>query len=403
MVSNGNRQGRWKWSVALLVVLVITLLAVSPWWWHQLTLNAIRRDISNRQLDTALTQLLAVRDVWTSCPETHFLLARTYRRLGDAQQSRRFLERAERLGHPVAQIRREQRLTLAQAGRLSEVEPYLGEMLEDPSGDAREVCEAFVNGYLRNYRMGDAMRMIEAWKGDFPEDAQAWVAEAMITTHLLQWKETVQAYQKAHQLDSQREDIWLGLAEALVEQHDYEEANELFLRVLDRDENHRQALIGLARCRQAEGRTDEALEFLDRLLQLDPDDFDGLLEMGRLQLAEGDADAAWPWLEKAYAQNSRHRGLRYELGAAARILGKSEEAQEHLDYVQRANDALAKTRLLMQQVQENPRLIDPRIEIGKNLIEYGSPREGIAWIEGALQLDPSHAAARQALAEHYGN
>jgi tetratricopeptide (TPR) repeat protein len=373
-------------------------LVVAP-----LTLNAIRRDLANRQLDTALTQLHSVRDVWTSCPETHFLLAQSYRRLGDAHQARRFLERAERLGHPVRQIRREQRLTLAQAGRLSDVEPYLIEMLEDPVGDAREVCEAFVNGYLRNYRMGDAMRMIEAWKGDFPGDAQAWVAEAMIATHLLQWKETAQAYREALRLDPQREDIWLGLAEALVELHDYEEANELFLRVLVQDENHRQALVGLARCRQAEGWTDEAAEFLERLLRRDPNDFDGLLEMGRLQLAEGDAEAAWPWLQKAYAQTPHHRGLRYELGAAARILGKTEEAQEHLDYVQRANDALAKTRLLMQQVQENPRLIDPRIEIGKNLIQYGSPREGIAWIEGALELDPSNTAARQALAEHYGN
>jgi len=397
-------RSRLKWRIALAGLFVASLLAAvgfGPVALHTYRLNRATKALRDYDLDAAADWLNLTVASRPDCPTTHYLLARLARRRGLISNARDSLQRAARLGFDPDRIQRERWLIHAQLGELSDAEPHLHDLLSNPRGDEAAICEAFVNGYLRNYRFGDALPMIDAWQTDLPGDAQAPFCRGLIWLHMKLTKKAAAEFEQALQLAPHRQDIRRSLAAALTDLHRYDEADRLFAECYADDPNDLNVLIGWANCRLALGDGERARELLEDAARLDGQSRGVLLLRGRLEIAAGHAEDAIPWLDAALEQNPRDPDVRYELGTALQMLGRLDEARRHLEFAQAATQALSQARELMGQIQENPRLVEPRYQVGTTLLEYGAVSDGLAWLNSVLQIDPTHEPTRQALAAHH--
>jgi tetratricopeptide (TPR) repeat protein len=214
---------------ASILLLAALAVLITGWMsWKPLLLRhriaRARSALEARDAGSALQWLQANERLEPNHAETHFWLARANRRLGQFGKVRDHLERAWKLGYAVEMLKREQWLALAQSGRLDKAEPHLAGLLQDPRDDGREICEAYVAGYLLNYRFAPAFRLLDAWQKDFPEDAYPDLIRGRIYEGQLHAKKAIAAYRQALQLDENLKEAWLRLAKLLTSQQQHEEA-----------------------------------------------------------------------------------------------------------------------------------------------------------------------------------
>ena len=154
--------------LVLLVAIALVLVAVGVIVWRPLLrshqLSQGRRALEDRAPGQALQYFHSARQLAPDHAETHFQMARAYRRLGQLDRVHESLKTAWRLGYDVAALKREQWLVLAQTGELKDAEPHLLGLLSDPKETkAAEISEALVRGYFANLRFhsstADAGRM----------------------------------------------------------------------------------------------------------------------------------------------------------------------------------------------------------------------------------------------------
>ena len=155
-----------------------------------------RRCLHGRDNKQALRELRTALRLAPSDAEVHFLLARTHRRLGNLDQIPAFLRRAQQLGGDPSRAERETWMAWAQSGRLREAEPHLAELLTDLRDDGADVCEAYVQGYFSNLRVNEALRLLDAWQRDYPDDAQAHFMRGYLMQILRRWRDAAAAYRR---------------------------------------------------------------------------------------------------------------------------------------------------------------------------------------------------------------
>ena len=89
-----------------------------------------------------------------------------------------------RLGVDPARIKLEELLSSAQSGRLNEVELELSSRLAAGDIDAAEICDAYANGLAKESRFEEAVKILQAWSVDRPEDAVPYFRIGRIQEHL---------------------------------------------------------------------------------------------------------------------------------------------------------------------------------------------------------------------------
>lgn len=360
-----------------------------------------RAALERRDATAALERLQGVRRLDADNAEAHFLTARAYRRQGRLDRVRDHIERAWKAGYPVRRLEREQWLALAQAGQMDQAEPHIRELLLNPGGDGPEICEAFVNGYLRNYRFTQALRIIEAWEADYPQDPQPHVCRGIIAQHLKRWPKAETHLREALQHNPERTDIRLRLAEVLAELHKYDEAEREYRRCLDEEPDKSEALAGWARCLMHQGREEKAGQIFRRIVESEPENFSARLGLGKLALSRGKPQEALEWFEPLVEDFPSNLQVRYSLASAFQAAGRREKASQHFEFAASANEALTRVQRLTEKVMQNPELVKPRYEIGVTLLKYDSPKDGLGWLHSVLNLAPDHQPTHRALAEYY--
>lgn len=390
-------------AVGLVVLAALGVLAVvfgkSAIVWHRV--NEASEALADRREHAALAHLESASETDPESAEVQFLLARAYRRLGRMDDARAHLRAARSLGTDLDRVRREQWLAMAQAGQLREAEPHLAEMLEDPGDDGREICEAFVNGYFINFRFGAALRLLDAWEGDFPAD---WRPHEFRGEYLKQQSDlpgAEQAFQQAVDLAPNRAGLRLKLADVLVGLHRYEDAAEQYRHCLDERPDDVEVLSGWGTCLMGMGRDDEARRAFKRVLASNPDHRAARLAMGRLERDAGRPERAMEWLESAVKDDSHDLEARYVLGTVLQMQGETEEAAGHFKFVSEAREALSRVHNLTDRASKRPDDAELKYEIGSLLLKYGDASEGAAWLRSVLELDPDHQPTHRVLATHY--
>ena len=389
----------------VVIGVVVAVLAASLLAWRPLTirrhLHRAQRALDERDHARALDELRAALRADPRRAETHFLLARTYRRLGELDKIPALLRRAETLGGDPERAQRERWLVLAQLGNLREAEPHLAGLLADPRNDGADICEAFVQGYFSNLQLRQAELLLDAWEQDFPRDPQPhFMRGYMLHAQGLE-PEAVAAYRRGLALAPHDVTARHRLAQSLLEMGDAEEAAAELQPCLEARPRDLEIRTTWAECLYRQGKTDVARAVLEQLLGQDPERFAARRLVGEIELSAGLPERAVRHLELAARKRPFDATTRNALGRALRALGRAAEAQPHFEYVAEAEESLGRMERQLRLVLERPGDVELRYEIGTTLLKYGSPDDGARWLRTVLEIDPDHAAARAALAAYH--
>ncbi len=390
-----------------LLVAAVVIVAVTAAYWGAIPLavqfhtGRARHFLEQRDNELALHHLAIALRLAPERAETCFLLARTYRRLGHMERVEPLLHDAERLGGDPQRVQRETWLAWAQAGRLREAEPHLSEMLMDTWGDGAEIYSAYVQGYLADLQPREALRLLDAWQHDDPNDPQAYFLRGDLNRILALRREAAGAYRRGLELAPGQTLMRVRLAEVLDELSETDEAIRQFQRCADETPHDAALFAAWAKCLIQQGHTDQARPVLQRALGIASMHFEALRQLGELELAEGNLPAALPPLQAAASQRPYDPTTRNALGKTLEALGKSEEARPHLAYAAAAGEALSRMEQDLRRVVDQPTDPELRSRIGLTLLRYGPPPDGVKWLQTALDLDPNHQAAHRALTTYY--
>lgn len=403
--SSRKESPRWyrrSWSRRILLLLVLLVLC---WFGRstlaQIPLNLARSALVDHRMEDALEWLETAH--WMDGPsaEIEFYQARAFRNLGQFNQCHDHLQNALDRGLDPEMVRREQWLAFAQSGQMHKAEPYLKQLLNDPRGDEREICEAYVVGYVRVHDLTSASLILESWKKDFPEDYRPWLLLGKINLRETRWETAYEELLRAWELNPGLSEVAFFLAESMLGEKRYEEARTWFSKVEADSPYYLPAQARLARSYRMAGELEAAQQSILSALKLHPDDEELLIELGNIQLDQGNYSAAVKSFRKSDALESRDLEIRYAVATALQGAQEIEEAELQFEWLKQAQAATTKIAALKLEVFSDSSNIEARSEIGRLLLSYGNSDEGIIWLNSVFNHDPNHAASHRALAEYY--
>lgn len=350
--------------------------------------------------DEALARFQRAAELRPDSGEAEFYLARTFRKRGDLVRFEPHLKKARELGFSHKRLIRERWLLAAQTGRMSLAEQHLPELLKDPGGDGEEILLAYAAGYLRTVQTTKALLMLGLWKKDFPDDPRPHYYEGQVYVQTRDDR-AAECFRSALELKSDYFKARLELAHCLRRLNKVTEAEQEYRRCLEAEPDNVEAQVGLAECLIREVKHGEAEPILKQVLQADPHNVPARVALAKIANFQHKPAEAVKYLEPCVKDRPRDITVRSAMGNALRQLKRNTEAQQHLDFVKKATKARDRVAQLRLRLNHNPNDVEARYEIGTILMDYGSPTEAVMWLEGVLDIDPNHAAARRALAKYH--
>jgi type IV pilus assembly protein PilF len=366
-------------------------------WLH----SGARTAIHDRRIDEAMRLLERARALDGSNAETCFLLARGSRLQGRLKNMRDYLEEASSCGYARDRLQLEQWMGMAQIGDLQLSESPLYDAMLESDEDSREICEALASGYLRTWQVQKAMVIVDGWILDYPDDPQPHLVKGRYFAGRGAWDSAVAAFESGLQIAPARRDIRVALADALRHEHRFEDAIRHLEKCLQDGVDSDSVLVGLGRCWFESGETEKALSYARRASVVNGDDAEVLHLLGQVEASQGNFAQALDPLRRAFQQRPYDPDVRYSFAMALRSSGHLEEAADHFRYVDEQQAAQSQMRKWLSELDKDPQQSELRCSIGRTLLQYGNPVEGVLWLRSVLQFDPENQNAREALAEHF--
>jgi tetratricopeptide (TPR) repeat protein len=231
--------------------------------------------MSARKYQQAGEYLNSARLFQVQLGRTEFLHARLDRKRGRFESMRRRLDRCRTLSVSTDKIEREFLLAEAQAGVLIHIQPVLPELLTDPQGDLQEICAAYVNGCIADYRLPEAVQVVESWIADFPDDPEPHYLLGRICEHTGKYGRAEEEYRTAIELGAPHAPAACNLGRLLL--HELDRPADALVEYELAAQNLEQpqpALCGAALCLRRLERLDEARRRLDEALALPGDNIE---------------------------------------------------------------------------------------------------------------------------------
>jgi tetratricopeptide (TPR) repeat protein len=389
--------------VCVLLLIVIGIAAHSAAWqiWAEVQYRKALRAIDRRDFgaaQTALERCLGVRD---TSADLHFLAARTARRVGNYDDSERHLRDSKRHGELAEAIDLERMLVQAQRGDLGRIEGPLLYLATENHHDAGYILEALAWAYIKTFQLPRAQHVLSLWLDREPDNVQAllWLGE--VQERRLNFQDALTTFRQAVKAAPERDDARQHLADMLLQTHQPEEA-DIYLRDLaTRRPQDAALLFGQARARHLMKELDEARELLDQILQAQPNHQEALAERGRILLEKGELSEAEKSLRRAWELAPYDRETTYALYLCLSQLGKRDVASTMLGKLETIEKQLQRLVEVTRQIGDTPHDPAPRLEAGMIFLKTGQVKEGLRWLNSALQEDPRHGPTHEALASYY--
>jgi tetratricopeptide (TPR) repeat protein len=382
-------------------IIIIVLLAGCYFGLTEFQLRRAQAALADRDHERAIVWLERLESFGFKRGETMFLMARANRHLGKLDETRSCLQEALDRGFSPERIQREEILVFAQSGQLVLARPHLEDLLHNPGEDGAEICEAFVNGFMLSYLTDDALKLLEAWEKDFPEDSQPFYVKGRYALHMGDHKGASGEFLKVLKLASHRQDARNELVGCYLELHEYKEAEKELTTLLNADPSDLNARLNWARCLEQTGRTDESQRQYEMVLDADAESEPALLELGRLLIAAGKPQDAAEFAEKLHNKVPNDVDATFLYAQVLRSTGKTDEAQKLFEEVERSRAELTKAFDLIDKLDQSKASVEQRVEIGRLLITNGETQAAISWLMSALQMDAESAGAHELLAKHF--
>lgn len=142
----------------------------------------------------------------------------------------------------------------------------------------------------------------------------------------------------------------LCLGAVLLERDALGEAEAEFRQVVELQDRNSDAHYYLGEVRWRSGRREPALNAFRRATDLDPRDPDSHYKVGILLLEQGDADGAARSLSRALELDEGDLEARFHLGMSLSMVGRLEEAHDHLELVRQVTPDLPEVNLCLAYV-----------------------------------------------------
>lgn len=405
MAADPHRRTRRRLGIA---VLVAALALAAPVLWTIWNVHAARQAADRNRPDDALALLRRCPGVWPVRGRLLLEEARVLRRAGRIDQAGPTLDAALAAGGDPDEAALERTLQHVQLGDLDTDRAYLHGLLDQGHPDSVLILEALAQGYLRSFRLSDAVAVLDRWLALRPGAVAALLWRAQAYERQNRTGDAARDLADALALDPERREARLQLGRLLLDTNRADEALAHFDRLAQPAPSGATpapddpaVVLGRARARRLLGQTEEARTILDDLLARQPDHADALTERGLLELAVGEPAAAEPFLRKAVAHAPFDREPVYNLGVCLQQMGRTEEARDWQDRLRKIDDDLKTLREVTLRIQSRPRDPVPRTEAARILLRNHQNREAHRWLQSALALDPAYAPAHQLLADWY--
>lgn len=381
-----------------LVCLVLALAVVYQSAIHLILMHA-KSLIRGHQVELANEWLSCVHSCSFDRVETRILLAQVSWHEGKADDTRKHLMAAKSLGCSSQRIQFEQTLILAYEGRLDGIEHQLPDMLSTSDGDLQRVCDAFVTGYLRQFRFADARGLINVWRQDFPDDSQPWFHEGCIYQFEMRTDQAATAFEKALAIAPKRLDIRERLAAVHVLNLEFASAAEHYSEMLRIRPNDVEWLVGHGVCRFNSGETELARQSLAKALTISPAHREGRLALAELHANDGKFDEALRLSSELYQEFPQDYSVRYLMVRMLRAVGREGESRSHVQWLEDAERSSREVSKLTDEVSRQPDDVRSRFEIAKHLVRYEKYSEAVGWLRAAHHLDPHNDEVLNLLVE----
>ena len=364
-------------------------------------ISQAREKLEKREHDSALSWLNFALSLESDRAETHFLIARTYRRLEDFRNVHLHLKRAYDLGWDRKELEREQHIALAQTGRYSEMAKHFPDLFLNAGSDGPEISKAYVLMLMSQFRLQPAMKVLQAWENDFPEDPQPHILRGRALGVIRNWSEAEREYKHALELDPENSEALFELAHSLMKQLRFKEAQPILKKCLQNTPSHVKAAVASAVCLRKQNQNNQARAFLLQHWGLIKNNLEALREMGHIELAAEHPKEAVKHLRYAVKMNPVDRETRYLLSQAFRAAGMTAEAQKERAFVNLATKPVLRLGQLVPKLIDDPGNIALRFEIAEITWKYKSRTEGAQWLHSLLHFEPNHIPTHKLLAQHY--
>jgi tetratricopeptide (TPR) repeat protein len=393
------------WTVTLVLVLAVLVggagaygYAVHRWHQAQEAVKDGRPGEARAELDFCLT-------LWPGSPDVQLLAARVARLSGDLSGAEAHLKQCIRLQNgPTEDTQLEFLLLRLQAGEEDEVAPELFRFIEQKHRESPFILESVARAYMLRLRYGPAYNCLNRWTKMFPDAAKPYFWRGWVLERLDNPREALKEYQKAIELDPNMAQARLRIAEMYLEDNHPQRALEHleWLRETCSARELPRVQARLGQCRLLQGHTAEARVHLESAINALPDDVPVLLNLGKLEIAEVRPVQAESWLRRALVVDPMDTEVQFNLATSLSLQGRTEEAEAMMERYEKEKAILKRTNTLLKE-EARGQASDPTAsaEVGSLLLGMGHDRQGLYWLEQALQRDANCQPAHRALAEYY--
>jgi tetratricopeptide (TPR) repeat protein len=391
----------WRLLLVLgVAALVLGLGGPHAWAWYQL--RAARSDLAHYRPEVARARLAGCLKVWPNSAPAHLLASRAARQSGDFDEADRQLRACQRLlGGSSEHVALEWALLQA-AGGNREVEEFLQRQAEQSPERAPLVWEALAEGYIRLYRILDALATLDHWLGLDPDNLRALELRGLAYQNGKSAQKGAEDFRRVLEKDPTRDATRWRLVLCLLDMGSYDEALTHLERVRKQRPNDPDVQVRLARCHNMLGRGEQARETLDAVLEEHPGHALALRTRGQFALADHQPALAERCLRRAVKAWPDDYQANWLLFQALRQQGKTAAADAQLRKAEEIKGRAERLgELRSRKLSEQP--LDPALhyEMGVLLLRSGHPSTGERWLLSALSLDPSYSPAHAALADYY--
>lgn len=406
-VASVRQHPRWAVGIvaACVALVAVGYFIVYPQLRAQYHWEKAQKAIESHDFLVAVEHLNVCSEVWPSNAETHFLLARTCRRVGEYAVARAYLAKAEQLNWPVEAIDLEYKLIEAQSGNVRRVERALIHHLQAGHHEEVQILEALVDGYVSLRYVDDIVRWSDVWIYKYPNDWRPFAARATaMEFENIPSKDNlaIRDYERVLELKPDHWGIRWRLGELLRRQGRYGEALPHLRLCHQQDPDDPNYVLALSRCLLSSGGQRQAREVLARWLDQHTDQNAQIFfARGLVELDLDQPEVAMHWLQKAEKINPRDEETLTTLAHVLRQFGQQEKSQDYARKAKDIHNLVEKLRIVLRRARANPEDASLRSEAGQTLLQLGREQDGLHWLSAALTLDANHSPTHRALGDYY--
>jgi tetratricopeptide (TPR) repeat protein len=266
-----------------------------------------------------------------------------------------------------------------------------------PTADAARVLAAI---YLSAYENERGLQMLLEASRLTPSDYRAWFAMGQaVYLRLRRFDLAADAFRQSLKRKPDHTESRIGLAEALLGSHHFEEADTVSKQVLSERPDDPKVLVLAAEISLELGREEDVDSYLRKTLAIDPNRREALILRARQQLHRGRRMEALADAEHACALDPNdHAGLMLlsSIQSSLGLEGKADETLSRSEVIQKRFKLMDE---VSKQILKDPHDPEPRWRLGQLAAQAGMKALAIQCYQAALAEAPDFETASRSLLE----